>query len=179
MAKDDKSTVTPRLRFPEFSGETIREVQLGDVTEDCTARNGKSQAAFPIMGVSKSEGIIPMEERLIGKDIARYKRLEKDCFAYNPMRINIGSIARWKGDGEVLVSPDYVVFRCLTKGNLKIDPAYLDHFRCSDQWEDFVRHSGDGGGPNSNLLQRFGMLVVETPLARRATKDRRLPDVAG
>ena len=151
MAKDGKpgdtswKTETPRLRFPEFADEELRDVQLGDVTEDCTERNGKNKTRLPIMGVSKSDGIVPMQERLIGKDIARYKRLEKNCFAYNPMRLNIGSIARWKGDGDVLVSPDYVVFRCLTEGNSPIDPAYLDHFRCSDQWEDFVAESGDGG----------------------------------
>lgn len=142
---DTPTIMMPRLRFPEFKAETFRDVQLGDVTEECTARNGKNQPALPIMGVSKSEGIIPMDERLIGKDLTRYKRLGKDCFAYNPMRLNIGSIARWRGDSEVLVSPDYVVFRCLTKGNLKITPAYLDHFRCSDRWEEFVTQSGDGG----------------------------------
>ena len=30
--------------------------------------------------------------------IARYKLLQKDWFAYNPMRLNIGSIARWQGE---------------------------------------------------------------------------------
>ena len=146
--KDDassKTTATPRLRFPEFDGQSVRQLQLGDVTEDCKDRNGKAATPAPIMGVSKTDGIVPMEERLIGKDIARYKRLEKNWFAYNPMRINIGSIARWKGEGDVLVSPDYVVFRCLDQGDLTISADYLDHYRSSVQWEDFVSESGDGG----------------------------------
>jgi len=135
---NSSATATPRLRFPEFVGETLREIQLGDVTAECTTRNGKSLTPAPIMGVSKTEGIVPMEVRLIGKDLSRYKRLEADWFAYNPMRLNIGSIARWKGEREVLVSPDYVVFRCLNEGDSAINPAYLEHFRGSDQWEDFV-----------------------------------------
>jgi len=145
MPDNDKRTLTPKVRFPEFDGKPLRVVTLGDLTEDCTTRNGKNETPAPIMGVSKIDGIVPMEERFIGKDIGRYKRLETDWFAYNPMRLNIGSIARWKGDDDVLVSPDYVVFRCLTEGESGLNPAYLDHFRCSTQWEDFVTGSGDGG----------------------------------
>jgi type I restriction enzyme S subunit len=145
MPNDAKRVLTPKLRFPEFRGKPLPQVQLGDVTEDCTNRKGDSETSAPVMGVRKIEGIVPMEERLIGKEIGRYKRLEPDWFAYNPMRINIGSIARWKGQGGVLVSPDYVVFRCLTDSASGIIPEYLDHFRSSDQWEDFVTRSGDGG----------------------------------
>lgn len=96
------------------------------------------------MGVSKVEGIVPMEERIVAADTARYKFVRKDWFAYNPMRLNIGSIARWQGDDDILVSPDYVVFKCRTNGPHRLDAAYLDHFRRSDAWEDFVSEKGDG-----------------------------------
>lgn len=154
MSRKTKTTATkeearpalvPRLRFPEFTGESIPRVQLGDVTEECTSRLGKNLRSAPIKGVSKADGIVPMEERLIGKDTARYKLVSPACFAYNPMRINIGSIARWTGDGDVLVSPDYVVFRCLDNSESGLSPDYLDQFRSSVQWENFVTGSGDGG----------------------------------
>jgi type I restriction enzyme S subunit len=61
------------------------------------------------------------------------------------MRINIGSIARWKGDCDVLVSPDYIVFRCIDDHETGISADYLDQFRGSLQWEKFVSGSGDGG----------------------------------
>lgn len=96
------------------------------------------------MGVTKAEGIVPMEERLIASDIARYKVVQKDWFAYNPMRLNIGSIARWQGDSDILVSPDYVVFQCSKGLGSEIAPAYLDHFRQSGAWEKFVTEGGDG-----------------------------------
>lgn len=134
----------PELRFPEFSGHPVQHLQLADATTESTKRNGSGQASTQIMGVSKVEGIVPMEERIVAADTARYKFVRKDWFAYNPMRLNIGSIARWQGDDDILVSPDYVVFKCKTSGPHRLDPSYLDHFRRSDAWEDFVSEKGDG-----------------------------------
>lgn len=108
-------------------------------------RNGDASPAGAVMGVSKVAGIVPMEERIIASDLARYKVVKKDWFAYNPMRLNIGSIARWQGNADILVSPDYVVFRCRDEPLDGIEPSYLDHFRQSAAWDAFVREGGDGG----------------------------------
>ncbi|RZN07579.1 restriction endonuclease subunit S [Bradyrhizobium genosp. SA-3] len=98
------------------------------------------------MGVSKVDGIVPMEEGLAASDISRYRVVRKNWFAYNPMRLNIGSIARWHGNSDILVSPDYVVFRCLEESDQNsLSADYLDHFRRSDQWDAFVTEAGDGG----------------------------------
>lgn len=141
MSSKGAGTVTT-LRFPEFLGKPLHDLRLGDVTEEATVRNGNKLARALVMGVRKEGGIVPMEQRLVAGDIARYKNVQKSWFAYNPMRLNIGSIAQWKGDEEVLVSPDYVVFRCNPASLL---PEYLDHFRSSRQWEAFTNESGDGG----------------------------------
>ena len=135
----------PKLRLPEFRGTTLRSVRLGDVTEEGRRRNGKKHSVASVMGVTKADGIVPMEARLIAADIERYKLVEHDWFAYNPMRLNIGSIARWKGESEILVSPDYVVFKCITDDESGIDPRYVDQFRQTKAWEDFVTEGGDGG----------------------------------
>lgn len=136
--------MAPRLRFPEFVGHPLQDVRLADATAENTERNGAGQATLQIMGVSKVEGIVPMEERIVAADTARYKFVRKDWFAYNPMRLNIGSIARWRGDDDILVSPDYVVFKCKEAGPHTLAPAYLDQFRRSDAWEEFVSEKGDG-----------------------------------
>ena len=110
------------------------------------ARNGSRLPPASVMGVRKEDGIVPMEERLVATDISRYKLVRSNWFAYNPMRLNIGSIARWQGDSVVLVSPDYVVFRCLEQSTpAALHPEYLDHFRRSSQWDAFVNEAGDGG----------------------------------
>lgn len=140
-----KPLLVPQLRFPEFYGVALRSVQLGEVTEEGRRRNGKKHSAASVMGVTKADGIVPMEARIVAADIERYKIVEHDWFAYNPMRLNIGSIARWRGDSEILVSPDYVVFKCIAGDELGMMPGYLDQFRQSKAWEDFVNEGGDGG----------------------------------
>jgi len=143
-AESDKGI--PKLRFPEFLGQPLHDVQLGDVTEEASTRNGGKLAAASVMGVRKEGGIVPTEERLVAGDISRYKLVRNDWFAYNPMRLNIGSIARWQGGDEILVSPDYVVFRCSARAEpTALIPEYLDHFRSSRQWQAFTNDSGDGG----------------------------------
>jgi len=144
MNEEATTTLLPNLRFPEFHGAALRSVLLGDVTEECRRRNGNKHSAASVMGVTKADGIVPMESRLIASDIARYKLVETDCFAYNPMRLNIGSIARWEGEREILVSPDYVVFKCITNNEPGCDPGYLDQFRKTKAWEEFVTEGGDG-----------------------------------
>jgi len=143
-ALGDGSTLVPKLRFPEFIGHPMQDLQLVDATTESTERNGAGQISSQVMGVSKVQGIVPMEEHIIAADTARYKFVRKDWFAYNPMRINIGSIARWQGDEDILVSPDYVVFKCKDAGPYRLNPSYLDHFRRSDAWEEFVSEKGDG-----------------------------------
>ena len=159
----DKPALVPKLRFPEFLGQLWRDVRLQDVTTECTTRNGEDVLAKAVMGVTKAEGIIPMQERLIGADISRYKLVRRNWFAYNPMRLNIGSIARWPNDSDILVSPDYVVFRCSDEPASAIDPEYLDHLRRSDQWEDFVTASGMGSVRVRIYYSDIGRLQLKLP----------------
>ncbi|MES1937425.1 hypothetical protein C27AD_13770 [Salinisphaera hydrothermalis C27AD] len=93
------------------------------------------------MGVSKAQGIVPMREQTISGDISRYKRLPPRAFAYNPMRINVGSIAMNNREEEVLVSPDYVIFACNPDG---LYPDYLDHLRKTRWWAHYINSGGSG-----------------------------------
>jgi type I restriction enzyme S subunit len=163
MNEAARSTMLPTLRFTEFRGEALRRVQLGDVTEEGRRRNGKKHSAASVMGVTKADGIVPMEARLVSADIERYKLVERDWFAYNPMRLNIGSIARWKGDSEIVVSPDYVVFKCIAGNELGMLPDYLDHFRQGKAWEDFVTEGGDGGVRVRIYYKDIARIQLELP----------------
>lgn len=122
------------------AGWSVRS--LGSVTEEVRERNsGKLDDAL-LCGVLKEQGLVPMRERVKGATTERCRVVGPSAFAYNPMRINIGSIARNLRDHSVMVSPDYVVFA--TRSELLL-PGYLDHFRRSDEWQRFVGRSGDGG----------------------------------
>lgn len=145
MSTKSGHALTQRLRFPEFAGQESRVVQFKNVTAECTERYRNETLEIPVMGVSKAEGIVPMKEGLVASDTSRYKLVQTDWFAYNPMRLNIGSISLWKGEETVLVSPDYVVFRCLSDSDFNLSPQYLNQFRQSDAWTGFVQEGGDGG----------------------------------
>lgn len=132
--------LTGERRFPGFRAQPWRDCRLRDVAAECNEPGRGSLGRDRIMGVTKKRGIVPMEDRLIGS-VDRYQVVRNDWFAYNPMRLNIGSIARWYGEAPVLVSPDYVVFRCLDG---ELDPGYLDQYRRAHQWQSFMRACGAG-----------------------------------
>jgi type I restriction enzyme S subunit len=119
-----------------------QSVALTDVTIEATSRNGGSLGEDVVMGVNKSLGMIPMKDHVRAADLSRYKLVAPEAFAYNPMRLNIGSIAQNLHGREVLVSPDYVAFAAQPDALL---PAYFDHLRRSWLWSRFVKTAGSGG----------------------------------
>jgi type I restriction enzyme S subunit len=132
--------LTGERRFHEFRDLPWRDCRLRDVATECNEPGRGTLGRDRIMGVTKSRGIVPMEDRLIGS-VDRYQVVRMGWFAYNPMRLNIGSIARWSDAEPVLVSPDYVVFRCLDH---ELDPGYLDQYRRAHQWQSFMGACGAG-----------------------------------
>lgn len=132
--------LTGKMRFPEFKKRWSR-VSLGDVAENVADQNKGRMGTSSLYGVTKTDGMVPMRDHVKGESFHRCKRVETDWFAYNPMRVNIGSIARWRGTETVMVSGDYVVFRCHSG---KLLPAYLDHLRKSWMWQSFVTRGGNG-----------------------------------
>lgn len=114
---------------------------LFEVTRQLTERNGIRSERDLVMGVTKAEGIVPMREHVIAEDISRYLVLPPNGFAYNPMRINIGSIAMSEHEEDVMVSPDYVVFACKED---RLHPRFLNHLRRTKAWADFMTIAGNG-----------------------------------
>ena len=84
---------------------------------------------YNVYSVSNKDGFILQTEQfkdriVASEDTKNYKVVEKDDFAYNPARINVGSIARMKKDTKGIISPMYICFKC----NEKILPEYLEYF---------------------------------------------------
>ncbi len=165
-----------KLRFREFAKEPWQEVRLADVTVGSYQRNGSRLGVDAVMAVTKADGMVPMKEETIGASLERYKVVRRDWFAYNPMRVNIGSIARWTGKADVLVSPDYVVFRCKTEAHAGLfdrqkdgpsppllDPDFLDHLRRSRAWEQFVTASGNGSVRVRIYFDDLGQMRLRLP----------------
>lgn len=133
---------------------------LGTMAKECRTRNSGSLDDALLCGVLKDRGLVPMRERVKGVSTDRCRLVEPDGFAYNPMRINIGSIARNLRDHTVMVSPDYVVFSARAELLLS---SYLDHFRRSDTWQRFVGRSGDGGVRIRIYFDDLAQLKMKVP----------------
>lgn len=135
--------------------------RLGAVSHELTRRNGaKGLGRNFVMGVTKAQGVVPMREQTIAGDISRYKRLPPRAFAYNPMRINVGSIAMNESEDEVLVSPDYVVFACNADG---LDPDYLDHLRKTSWWAHYINSGGSGSVRQRTYYDDLAALKLPLP----------------
>ena len=76
-----------------------------------------------VKGVNSSSTFDETRANTNGLDFSNYKIVKKDWFAYNPSRINLGSIALYKNEDDCIVSPMYCVFSIQSKE--KLLPEYL------------------------------------------------------
>jgi type I restriction enzyme S subunit len=134
--------------------------RLGEVAFESKVRNSTRAGDRALSGVLKHKGIVPMRDRVKGVSTDRCLVVEPNAFAYNPMRLNIGSIARNMADRAVIVSPDYVVFE--TDKN-QLLPSYLDHVRRAAAWEQFVTTSGDGSVRVRIYFEHLAQLHIPLP----------------
>lgn len=87
-----------------------RIVQLGEYLEERGPRS-RDDTPTRYIGVSNTGGLVPFKGR-VARDTSRYRRVDKGDFVYNPMRVNVGSIALARSEADAgHASPDYVVFR--------------------------------------------------------------------
>ena len=95
---------------------------------DEIAERNKANESLDVYSVSNKLGFIPQSEQFEDKEVAsdnrrNYKIVAPHTFAYNPARINVGSIGFYSGDKKVIVSPMYVCFK--VHG---IDASVLEQF---------------------------------------------------
>lgn len=92
-------------------------------------------------GVDKSIGLTS-QPRYQSDNLSRYKLIDQGMFAYNPMRLNIGSIGFCSESREPgIVSPDYVVFEC---NPAQLLPEFFDYHTQSYDWASWLSLSGEG-----------------------------------
>ena len=142
--KNKNNLNSPALRFPGFT-EPWKPVTLGDITFNFSRRN-KECKEYPMYSVTNHRGFIPQNEQfedreMVGEDIKSYKIIEYGEFAYNPARINVGSIARYIGSEPCMISSLYVCF----KPSNEIDGSFLMQFLKSPKANFYYNANGEGG----------------------------------
>ena len=144
MEKNNKTLNVPNLRFPEFSGEWER-CTIGDITRNFSLRN-KDKIQYPMFSVTNSRGFVPQSEQfedreMIGEDIKAYKIIHEGDFAYNPARINVGSIAKYDKSEPCMISSLYVCFKALPQ----INNEWLMQLLKTPKMNFYYNVNGEGG----------------------------------
>lgn len=160
--------LTGKLRFKEFEGEKWKTVNLGEVTELFSRRNKKLNGAR-IYSVTNNNGFVFQSDHfsreVAGDDLSNYKIIKKNEFAYNPARINVGSIAHFKDEIGV-ISSLYVCFRT-TKDLLD---EYMSYLLQIDSTTFKIRNFGEGGVRVYLWYPLFATIKVNIPNIKEQKK---------
>ena len=159
---EHKKLNVPNLRFKEFEGEW-KMCKLGDITTNFNIRN-KEKIQYPMYSVTNNRGFVPQTEQfedrdMVGEDIKAYKVIHKDEFAYNPARINVGSIARYEGDKPCMISSLYVCF----KSRGQIDSNWLMHLLKTPKMNFYYNLNGEGGVRVYLFYPNFARIYTSYP----------------
>ena len=97
------------------------------------SQRNRNNRCCAVYSVTNSRGFTPstdyFSKEIYSKDLSTYKLVEKGMIAYNPSRINVGSVALQDKAECVIVSPLYVVF-CVDETLLC--PEYVTYFLKSE-----------------------------------------------
>lgn len=139
-------------------GWTIR--QLSDVTKN--VRDRVKDNMYEVLSALNTGNLCPSEEyfskQVFSKNIKNYIVVEPFDFAYNPSRINIGSIGMNDLGYTGCVSPVYVVVR-----PEKEYQYFLDFFIKSKRFKEEVKARASGSVRQSLSYADFGQIKVIYP----------------
>ena len=118
-----------------------------------------------MFSVTNSRGFVNQQEQfedreMKGEDIAAYKIISPGEFAYNPARINVGSIARYDGEYDCMISSLYVCFKA--KKEL-VDTQLLLHILKSPKMVYNYGINGEGGVRIYLFYPNFARIKVKLP----------------
>ena len=109
------------------------------------SRRNKDNRVSNVLSVSNRSGFVAQSEqfedrKVASEDTTNYKIVEYNDFAYNPARINVGSIARMSNPEQGIISPMYTCFRA----NQYVLPEYLEFFFSTKQFDDEMKKRLEG-----------------------------------
>lgn len=156
------------LRFKDEGGNLFPEwskKKLGDLTYKVGKKN-KENIQYPIYSINNQEGFRPQSEQFDGLDsnergydISMYKIVNEKTFAYNPARINVGSIGYSYNLKEVIISSLYV---CV-KTNEELEDLYLLAYIDTDRFNKDILRYQEGGVRQYLFYENFSQIQIPLP----------------
>lgn len=134
-----------------------KRVPLGEYVIEHCVRN-KSDEDIPVYSVTNSQGFCTeyFDKEVASKDKTTYKIVPRGYFAYNPSRINVGSVDWQRCEDRVIVSPLYNVFSV----SEKMDQQYLYYFLRSDIGRQMIKAKASGSVRDNLKINMLKELTV-------------------
>ena len=135
----------PEIRFKGFT-EAWEQRKFEDVTYLSGEKNHDNNI-FESYSVTNDKGFVPQVEQfenggtMATADKSMYYIVSKNSFAYNPARINVGSIGYYDKPEKVIVSSLYEVFKTINN----INDRFLWHWFKSDAFQKMIEQYQEGG----------------------------------
>ena len=161
---------TPSIRFKGFTAPWEQR-KFTDITFLSGEKN-KDNLPYESYSVTNENGFVPQNEQfenggtMATADKRMYYIVSKNSFAYNPARINVGSIGYYDGPENVIVSSLYEVF----KTSEDIDDRYLWHWFKSNNFKKLIEQYQEGGVRLYFYYDKLCMCSLPTPSIQEQIK---------
>ena len=135
----------PELRFDGFTN-TWEQCKLSNITFLAGERN-RNNLPYESYSINNEQGFVPQNEQfekggsMATADKTLYNIVSPKSFAYNPARINVGSIGYYDDSKNVIVSSLYEVF----KTTEDINDRFLWHWFKTNQFQKMIEKYQEGG----------------------------------
>ncbi len=155
--KDGKFVESELGLIPE--GWSVKS--LGEVTDEIRDKVGIRTDVKVLSPVTSGQLVLSEEfftKQVFSENIAKYLLVRPGDFAYNPARVNIGSLGLNEYFFDGCVSPVYVVFRCENGYN-----HFFDLYRTTAPFKDEVLSRSNGGVRQTLGYKDFALIRMVYP----------------
>lgn len=139
-----------------------RKTILGNLLKEKSLRN-KDLAITRVLSVTNDRGfVLPQEQfsrQVASKNVSNYKVVLRGEFAYNPSRINVGSISFLATFEFGILSPMYVVFSC----SEQILPQYFKYWIKTYEFISKVKNAAQGSVRATVDFQNLSTIKMNYP----------------
>ena len=128
-----------------------------------------------MFSVTNDRGFVPQSEQfegrdMVGEDIKAYKIIHTNDFAYNPARINVGSIAIYTGEKPCMISSLYVCF----KTTKEVNNEWLMQLLKTPKMNYYYNVNGEGGVRVYFFYPNFARIRMSIPKIEEQKKIAKL-----
>ena len=171
-----KKSDAPAIRFKGFS-DAWEQRKFSDITFPAGEKN-KDNLPLESYSITNEHGFVPQDEKFENGGTMReadkrmYYIVSPNSFAYNPARINVGSIGYQNIGKNVIVSSLYEVF----KTSEDVDDRLLWHWFKSSDFQKLIMQLQEGGVRLYFYYDKLCMGEVSLPLLEEQRKIGKLFD---